>query len=382
MKMANKYQEGESVADGVRYRRGRFQARVGSGKNRRSRVFDTRNEAIKWRDEVKQHPEIVASTDKGRMKIDDFVEEFWYKKLASKTEGHAKAGESHWRLHIKPILGGMRLYEINTGRVEQMVLNMQAKGYAKGTTEKTIAMVSGIFSLARRLEFISHNPCERVKADDTEAFVAHPITKDELIAIARVINPHFRVALYVLGYCGLRPTELWSMKVGRYNRKAKTLHVVEAGTYNSIDLRTGKAVKKSKPTKTGRDRHVPVPPMVAGLIESWIDEKGLSETELLFPSLRGKRQSQNNFHKRYFLPAARQAGIKGKMRTYDLRHTCATIYAQSGASMEHVRKILGHSTQEMSTRYAKLFSDDLQKAANLIEVKIDQGDAKVVQLHG
>jgi integrase len=41
---------------------------------------------------------------------------------------------------------------------------------------------------------------------------------------------------------------------------------------------------------------------------------------------------------------ARQAGISGKVRVHDLRHTAAMLRREAGADVEEIRTFLGHSS--------------------------------------
>ena len=67
-----------------------------------------------------------------------------------------------------------------------------------------------------------------------------------------------------------------------------------------------------------------------------------------------------------FSTACRKAGIEN-FRIHDLRHTCAAWLVTAGVPLTEVRDLLGHSTVNMTERYAHLAPENIRAAVKLLE---------------
>ena len=77
---------------------------------------------------------------------------------------------------------------------------------------------------------------------------------------------------------------------------------------------------------------------------------------------------KGNFRRRIWYPAVRAIGLEG-LRFHDLRHTNATLAAESGASLRSLRSRLGHASAAAAIRYQhKVEGQDAKVADYLDEV--------------
>jgi integrase len=101
-------------------------------------------------------------------------------------------------------------------------------------------------------------------------------------------------------------------------------------------------------SKSGRPRRVPVPPHVHDIC----DRLPLRTTVKLLAS---------DFRKARVL-----AGLP-QVHFHDLRHTYASWLVQSGAGLLVVKNLLGHSTMQMTSRYAHLEDKQMNKAVSRLK---------------
>ena len=77
-----------------------------------------------------------------------------------------------------------------------------------------------------------------------------------------------------------------------------------------------------------------------------------------------------------FKAACRRAEIKG-LRLHDLRHTAASKMIEAGADLVTVSKILGHSSIQMTMRYAHPTLETMRRAVEKLENFLKTGRDKV-----
>jgi integrase/recombinase XerD len=82
--------------------------------------------------------------------------------------------------------------------------------------------------------------------------------------------------------------------------------------------------------------------------------------DLVFPAHTGQRLGRRN-ELRDVKRLCKRLGIVAPARTiHAFRHTFAVNYLRKGGSVFHLQKMLGHSSLEMTRRYANLMTEDLQ----------------------
>ena len=109
--------------------------------------------------------------------------------------------------------------------------------------------------------------------------------------------------------------------------------------------------------KGAKDRLVPFSFELRRHLYRW---KQLNRWDLVFPTRQGQHMGRRNELRGVKL-LCKRLGIVVPARTiHAFRHTFAVNYLRRGGSVFHLQKMLGHSTLDMTRRYANLNTQDLQ----------------------
>lgn len=115
-------------------------------------------------------------------------------------------------------------------------------------------------------------------------------------------------------------------------------------------------------TKNGDKRQVPTTSIARQLLQAHIDERGLSEDDLLFPWWNGEEKAlpaMSDFLSKIFAELFEQAGCPD-LRFHDLRHEATSrLFERTQLSETQIMKITGHKSRRMMMRYANLRGSDL-----------------------
>lgn len=190
-----------------------------------------------------------------------------------------------------------------------------------GVRIKMIA-VKAFLNWATEEKYFYVNPCKSLKIDDPVE-VARPLNDDEIYQVLDIgcqFNPQLREVLETFFYTGLR--------LGVAAKLSKE-QVMDGLIYIAP-----RRAKSKKPTT------VPILPP----IQPYFDRV---KSGPIFPGWTANRIRQA------LRRAVKRAGIKGRVRVHDLRHSCATFLLRKGyATLEDVQKLLGHTRSSTTEIYS------------------------------
>ena len=255
--------------------------------------------------------------------------------------------ESFCRLRLIPMWGNRRMDEIRTTDVVDLQRHLREEGLAPATVNRYVVLAKRIFNLALRWQvYEGRNPCqhaELAREHHRERF----LTKTEMQRLFQALDAESSrsaascIALMALTGC----------------RKGEAL----SAQFGNIDLANKVWTVPAERSKSGRVRRIPLSEAAVRLLVGLQPKQGCL---WLFPNADGTGSIENV--RKCWDRIKKAASLPSDTRPHDLRHTWASLVAQSGHSLHLIATALGHSSPTMTTRYAHFSNGALVQAADIV----------------
>jgi integrase/recombinase XerD len=232
-----------------------------------------------------------------------------------------------------------RAKDVSEGDVAKLLAANAKRGFGARSSARQLSAIRGFFKFLVRERIVEKDPTALLDRPRLGRRLPRPLSEHDVLAIIQ--KPDAKTPrgardfamLHLLYACGLRVSELCTLKVAELDRQRGVVAV------------RGKGDKR---------RLVPVGDIALEAIDRYLEKRGRSATVLFAaPSGRGlTRQAMWKIIKRY----ARAAGVSAPVSPHKMRHSFATHLLQHGADLRAVQAMLGHAdlgTTEIYTRVAQ-----------------------------
>jgi len=249
--------------------------------------------------------------------------------------GYSKEQSSKLEFWLSNV-GDKLLVEIATTDIS-LVLDDLSRYFSNATVNRYKAAISVVFSYACREYGLLNNP----KPENNERI--RFLSDDERTRLFKACRASQWSKLHLL--------VLMAITTGA--RKSELLNL----TFNDIDFDRQTAYVQT--SKNGQPRVLPLINEVTTELNNFSNQESI----LIFNS-ELKPDRPMCFNKQW-KKALTQAEITD-FRYHDLRHSCASLLAQSGASLLEIAEVLGHKQIQVTKRYAHLCIDHKSKLINKV----------------
>jgi len=303
--------------------------------------FERRTDAEKWAERVQadlragRHFPSSAARRKTVGELLDRYEAEILPPYSRREQGQRRGKLGWWRAQ----LGSRLLVNLTAAEIGECKLalardgGLSGKPASPGTQTRYLALLKHALSVARReWEWITENPAERVRSPKEPRGRVRFLSDDERVRLLEACRARRNPTLY--------PLVVLAVSTGA--RQGELLQL----RWRDVDLQRGLATVHH--TKNGERRSLSLQGLALQVLRDTAPFRRLG-SEYVFCGRRGKV----DFPRRAWLAALAEAKVED-FRFHDLRHTCASYLAMSGATLAEIAEVLGHKTLAMVKRYAHL----------------------------
>jgi len=332
--------------EGTIYQRqnGRWIAQVRIEGQRLGKSFSTQKECRSWIKDMQEQIENGLSVDGFKMTVHDLFK-MWLESIQGSVRPRTlDQYQGVVRNHLEPVLGEIKLRELQPYQIQQLYNSLLAEGKSNRTVQLVHSVIHRALVVGQQLGLVGRNPASAVtppKVPQKEMQVLDDNQARQLLIAAQ--GDRYEAMYYLAITTGLRQGELLGLKWDDIDFSSGILQVKR-----QLQRVPGKGVRLSEPkTKAGRRQIQLGPESVNQLIthrkRQDIEREGdrWEEHGLIFPSSVGTPTGQRNLIRSY-KRLLKKAGLPN-IRFHDLRHTAATLMLLNGIPLIVVSRRLGHS---------------------------------------
>jgi integrase len=277
---------------------------------------------------------------------------------SGKTFATCETYEGYLRKWILPRWKSYRLRDVKSVAVEEWLKTLPL---SNGSRAKIRNIMHAIFNHAIRWEWYGQNPITRVRQSAKRSRIPIVLSVAQIQALLDNLREPVRTMVLVDVSTGLRIGELLALQWRDLDFENLEISVTRSISVQHIGECKTEASRKPVPMDAEiaeslwRWRHNSRYPMP----EDWV---------FASPAKNGKQPYwPGTLYRAHLAPAAKAAGIPGKIGWHTFRHTFATLLKANGEDVKTVQELLRHATSAVTMNvYAQGVTELKRKAHHRI----------------
>lgn len=306
--------------------------------------FKLKTDAQRFLEEFNQDPTVFRSTMSFSQVYADFKKSKRYEMLSKSTKDGYAAAYKHCAKLEKFQFG-----ELRTTQLQEIIDDMEEAEFSFSSIHKVKVLFTVLSNYALQNDIIKKEYASFVILPENDAKAKRSMTDIEVEKIriaAKSKNRNAEWVLYLI-CSGWRISEMLELTRFSYDKKEKTF----CG---------------GKKTRNGKNRLVPVYPYVQSIVEKQLSKNG----ETVFCMDDGKPMTANYFRKFVFNPLVEELKLDPSLTPHNTRHTFATLLKRGGADEFYRKRLLGHSSGNVTDDvYTHEDVESLKKALDCLNIK-------------
>lgn len=205
-------------------------------------------------------------------------------------------------------------------------------------------LLGNLYDYGVKFDVVSKNYSQYIDTGDTNSKIERRIyTHDEIeLMWANLSNIKWMDSILFMLYTGFRVSEMLELKT------------------ENIDLEN-LTISGGKKTAAGK-RTLPIHSAIVEIVKNRYD----INNEYLFSTLKGTGMTSDSYRVTFYNPIMDQLNLTGS-GCHDLRHTFCSKMDSYDINKVTLKKLMGHSTKDVTDIYAHKTIEDLRAAIELLE---------------
>jgi len=282
--------------------------------------------------------------------------------------------ERRLRIFIVPKFGDRLLKEISTREWEHFLDDLVAvDGKSAGSRNRVRSLLTKLYNDAIRIGLVGSNPVRIIpKLKESMEAWDYWQSNEEILTYLEQANKEcsaFRAFAYIALNTGARMGEILALRWSDVNLQQRRIRICKV-----FEVATGSVQER---TKSHMARWLGInDPLLDILLQTKKASKFTRPSDHIIITDEGKILDPYATRRTHWRICER-AQIK-QIRIHDLRHTYASHYVMNGGGIAELQMLLGHSTPQMTQKYAHLAPGFLESKAKV--VSFGPISAKVISL--
>lgn len=245
---------------------------------------------------------------------------------------------------------GLALADVELEHLEQFAVGLHEKGIGARSQARILSGVRSFYRFMVLDGYMEEDPTELLPSPQIGQYLPEYLSVKEVDKLESAIDlskwegQRNKAIIEVLFSCGLRVSELVSLKLSDIFEEEKFVRVLGKGN---------------------KERLVPISPKAIQELHYWYIDRNLmkikpGEEDYVFLNRRGAHLTRTMILI-MIKQAAKDAGIQKTISPHTLRHSFATALLKGGADLRAIQAMLGHEDIGTTEIYTHLETSDLRK---------------------
>ena len=256
-----------------------------------------------------------------------------------------------FRQYIESIDSSMSIKDIHQEEIESFLSYLYELGFSASSQARIISGLKKFFKYLMIEKMISSNPTELISSPNIGRYLPDVLSYEEIcsmiecIDLSQPLGHRNKAIIEVLYGCGLRVSELITLKISNIYKNDEFIRVLGKGN---------------------KERLIPISKATLKSIELYISGERLHQSindknsDTLFINRRGNMLSRQMIFI-IIKNLAEKAGIKKNIGPHTLRHSFATHLLEGGADLRAVQQMLGHASISTTEIYTHISDQYLRE---------------------